>query len=308
MDNNEKFNQLIGCSCVNINGVVQTAADAKISVFDRGFLYGDSVYDVTYSDKGCIIFLEEHLDRLFNSAKLIDLNIDLTRSQIIEETIKTLNFSKLTRAYIRIIITRGEADMSLDPSVCFKNNLVIIVKPQPPYPQELYLKGLFLHIPKIERMNKKAVNPNAKSGNYLNNVLAMNEAKKFGADDALMLNADGFITEGTSFNIWIVKNGTIATPPLESGLLKGITRQKVIQICRDHNLKLELKNLTKEDIYECDEAFITSSTKGLMPVYRIDHIFLSDAPEKRPLSQTLNNYYQELLIDQMSRFKSSGLN
>ena len=178
MEYQQKYEELITHSFVNINGDITPAQDAKISIFDRGFLYGDSIYEVTYSDEGSLIFLNEHIDRLYHSAKLLQMHIFLSREVIIDQIIKTCQISKLPQAYIRIILTRGETHITLDPNASFKNNLIIIVKPLPKHSPQFYQSGINLIIPDILRNDIKSVDPNAKSGNYLNNVMAMNAAKK----------------------------------------------------------------------------------------------------------------------------------
>lgn len=289
------ISQLFPDTIVNINGEIVRPEDAKISIFDRGFLYGDSVYEVTYSDKKSLIFLDEHLDRLFNSANLLGMNIFIEREEIIQETIKTLKASGLDRAYVRIILTRGETQITLDPNVSFKNNLVIIAKPQPEYPNWMYEEGIHLAIVSVLRNDKRSTNPNAKSGNYLNNVMAMAEAKKLGASDAIMINNDGDITEGSTFNIWAIKNGEVYTPPLESGLLKGITRSKVIELCKVNNIAHHLKTFTPEFLLDADEVFITSSTKGIMPVNKINEKSYGNDIKNWPHTKKLMTLYTDLV-------------
>jgi len=304
MDKMKRFQEFKDKTTINVNGEITPAEDAKISVFDRGFLYGDSIYEVTYSDHGQLIFFNEHLDRLYNSANLLNMTIFLEREEIIKEALKTLKQSKLERAYVRIIITRGETEINLDPSTSFKNNLIIIVKPQPPYPQDNYTKGLKLMISSVLRNDRKSINPNAKSGNYLNNVMAISEAKKLGFDDAIMVNHQDKITEGTTFNIWMVKDGIIKTPPETSGLLKGITRQKVIKICREQNFNLEVSDFSSQMLLEADEVFMTSSTKGIMPIYQVnDKIFNNE----KIITNKLSALYDELIQEQIRNKEFSYL-
>lgn len=279
-----------GCM-VNINGTISDAQNAKISIFDRGFLYGDSIYEVTYSEDRCLLFFDEHLQRLFNSARLLDMHLFLDQDAIVTQTLATLKASNIDRAYIRLILTRGETPIGLDPSKSTKNNLVIIVKPQPPYPKSMYEKGLHLKIATVLRNDIKSTNPNAKSGNYLNNVMAMNEAKKMGADDAIMVNQKGEITEGTTFNIWTVKDGKVYTPSAHSGLLKGITRGKVLALCKHNNIAYEEAVITPEQILAADEIFITSSTKGIVPVARLNDSFYQQFSEKSSVTSRLSQLY-----------------
>lgn len=296
MEKLERFEAFKQSCIVNINGSLTSPEDAKISIFDRGFLYGDSIYEVTYSEDSCLIFFDDHLDRLYNSAALLGMNIFLSREEIIDQAIKTLKNSGYQRAYIRIIITRGETEIGLDPSTSFKNNLVIIVKPQPEYPPAQYEYGLKLLLSNVIRNNRKALDPNAKSGNYLNNVMAIKEAKNQGFDDAIMVNNSGMITEGTSFNIWAIKDSNIYTPPVSSGLLKGITRQKVIKICKDHKFNLSFNELTPKFLSDADEVFITSSTKGIMPINTIGEVSYGDSITNWPVTNKLTTLYKELIL------------
>lgn len=295
MKKTENINQLFPDTLVNINGTIYEPQDANVSIFDRGFLYGDSVYEVTYSEDNTVLFLNEHLDRLYHSANLLNMQFFITRDEIITEVLKTLKASRLNRAYIRIIITRGETQITLDPNVSTSNNLVIIVRPQAAYPPELYSEGLDLAIVSVLRNDKKSTDPSAKSGNYLNNVMAMAEAKRLGAMDAIMVNREGNITEGSTFNIWAIKDGIVHTPPIKSGLLKGITRSKILEICKREKLAYLLDEFTPDFILNADEVFITSSTKGIMPVKKINSRIYGDNINDWTLTKKLMTLYQELI-------------
>lgn len=288
---------------VNINGEICSADNAKISVFDRGFLYGDSIYEVTYGEDYHLIFLQEHLERLYHSASLLNMTIFLSKQTITEEILKTAKASKLKDLYLRIILTRGETEISLDPNKSTHNNFIIIAKPKTIHPPEYYRKGLSLFIPNILRNDIQATNPNAKSGNYLNNVMAMNEAKKNDADDAIMINQKGDITEGTTFNVWSIKDGHIYTPPVSSGLLRGITREKIIEICKDNQLSFEIKSLSQNELLDSDEVFICSSTRGIMPVYKINHhIYGNDINDWKITKKLMGLYKDKIRIDTKGHF------
>lgn len=289
------LNQLLQEAIVNINGEIIPAKDAKISIFDRGFLYGDSIYEVTYTEDYTLHFFEEHLDRLERSAALIEMPLYITREEIRSATIKTLQEAQIQNAYIRIILTRGETEITLDPNASFKNNLVIIVKNKPKYPEHFYKEGINLAIVSVLRNDKMATDPNAKSGNYLNNVMAIAEAKRLGADDAIMVNKDGQITEGTTFNIWMFKDGYWITPPSTSGLLEGITRQKVIGICKKNDLPLKVENFTPADILSAEEVFITSSTRTLMPVHKINDTIYGNGINDNKETKILSDHYTQIV-------------
>jgi branched-chain amino acid aminotransferase len=254
---------------VNINGTIVSEKDAQISIFDRGFLFGDSVYEVSYSKDKSILFWDEHLKRLKNSANLLNMNFSYSDEYITNQVIKTLRESKLKDAYFRIIVTRGCSEISLNPNIATHNNLIIIVMPKPVYANSMYEKGIELLLSNIHRNSLKSTNPNAKSGNYLNNVMAINEAKSLGVYDSIMVNAQGELTEGTSFNLWLVKNNRIVTPKHNSGLLLGITREKILNIKEIDNIKIEEELLYPKDLENSQEMFITSATRGVMPVKSI---------------------------------------
>ena len=213
-------------SLVFLNGEIKKPEEANISIFDRGFLFGDSIYEVTISINNKLLFFDEHLDRLYNSASLIDLEIEYKRDEIANYAMSLLKEFGCDNAYIRIIITRGIDNISLNPDKNIKQNLVMIAKQAPQYEESLYKKGIYLNLAERKRNDREALDPNAKSGNYLNNILAIKEAKRNNAYDAIMENMQGEVTEGTTFNIWYVKDNHIITPHSKSGLLEGITRRK----------------------------------------------------------------------------------
>lgn len=261
---------------ININGKIHDPEDAFVSVLDRGFLYGDSIYEVTFTINSKAFMLDTHLDRLWFSASRLALPIHLTKDELKIEIERTLDALKLKRAYIRVIITRGEGEISLDPNTARKNTLVIITKELAENPAWWYQKGVSVIIADTKRNPKNSIDPNIKSGNYLNNVLAMAEARDVGVFDAIMLNHQGFVTEGTTSNIWMVKNGEFITPPLEAGLLSGITRKTLIELAHVHSLRVREKNITPKELTEADEVFLTSSTKLIVPITKVDSQAISD--------------------------------
>ncbi len=279
---------------ININGKIVGEDEAKISVFDRGFLFGDSIYDVTYSNSRSFVFLDEHLDRLWNSAKLIGMDMQVSREEIITRLMETAKAANLDEAYARIIVTRGESDLNIG-TADFKQNVVIFIKPNIQYAPELYERGLHLSLVSRFRNDKRSLDPNAKSGNYLNNILALQEAKQSGADDAIMANQAGEVTEGTTFNVWIVKDGKVMTPHPTSGLLKGITRAKVMDLCIANNFNFEERAISTQELIDADEIFITSATKGIMPVYKLNAKIYAETSAQRPVTEALRKCYIELI-------------
>lgn len=263
-------------SLININGVITGAGEAKISVFDRGFLYGDSIYEVTQTYDHTPFMLNEHLDRLWFSASRLEMPIRLTRDELKFEIAKTLQHLKSKQAYLRIIISRGEGEIGLDPALGANNNLVIIAKDLSDYPLSWYQEGVGVIIADVLRNPIDSLDPNVKSGNYLNNVMAMNEAKKRGAFDAVMLNNQGEVTECTTSNIWMIKDGTVFTPTIGSGILSGLTRKKILEICQEHKLAHQQKILTPADLRAADEIFLSSTTKRIVPITRLDEVSVGD--------------------------------
>lgn len=273
---------------ISINGqILDHERDAKISVLDRGFLYGDSVYEVTEVRSGKVGFLKEHLERLQNSALKMHMHLQLSFNEyerrIIEVATK-LHEAGHDRCYIRLVVTRGEGEITLDPQAASNQNVIIIGKELPENPRTWYEDGVEVIIASTLRNPVKSMDPNIKSGNYLNNILAYNEAKEAGYFDAIMLNQDGNVTECTTSNIWIVKDGVFKTPPIAAGLLKGITRENVIRILREQGIPFEEVNFTGSELKEADECFLTSSTKYLVPIVKVDDTTIGN---RKPGSKTL---------------------
>lgn len=283
-------------SLVSINGNLTPPEEAMVSIFDRGFLYGDSVYEVTLTYEGIPFLLDEHLERLWHSAAGIAMTPTWSKDEIkkfISEGLEA--FSKLSdakRQYIRVIITRGGGEIGLDPSLSNGQNLFIIFRPLPEPIKEYYEKGVDLVVTEVIRTPKKAMDPNVKSGNYLNNVMAIKQAREKGAYDAVMLNDKGFVTESTTANIWIVLGETIITPPIEAGLLGGLTRRTLLQIGMDKGLKIKEQNFSPETLTSASEVFITSSTREVLPVTRINgELIGSGSPG--PITKKLHELYKE---------------
>ncbi len=255
---------------VNINGEIFKPEDARISVFDHGFLFGDSIYEVITTHKGRLYAVAEHLDRLFQSAEGIQLTIPYPREKIVEEMEKTAKAAGNEETYLRLIITRGEGELHVDPTSCVKPNLIIIAREAPDYPEEHFTKGVEVILSSVRRNHPESVSPALKTGNYMNNVLAMAEAAKEGAYDALMLNVDGVLTECTISNFFFVVDGTLKTPALESGILKGVTRSTILQVAEENGIPFEEGRYDPDELLSAEEAFISSSTKPIFPVTTLD--------------------------------------
>jgi len=276
------------------NGAFISPQEAKVSIFDRGFLYGDSIYEVTLTYQGKPFLVEEHLDRLWHSADGIGLAIQMKReelTQIIHEGARKLG---LERQYIRIIITRGIGDLGLDPALGEEQTTLILFKELAALDTALYEKGVTLFTSEVLRNPKKSMDPSVKSGNYLNNVLAIKQAREAGAYDAVMLNAKGYVTESTSANIWMVLGESIITPPLEAGLLGGITREKVMELGKAQGLDIKEQNFTVDTLKSANEVFITSSTREVLPVTQIDNqVIGSGVPG--PKTKELHKLYKTFI-------------
>ncbi|MCB9091947.1 MAG: aminotransferase class IV [Halobacteriovoraceae bacterium] len=281
---------------VNINGTVCKPEEANINIFDRGFLFGDSIYEATLCQENIPLFMQEHYDRLLNTAEIVHTPVPYSLEKIIEEFKKITSQKTFSQAILRVIITRGIDYLNIFPSGETEPNLILIYKELKGYPQLWYEKGISIKVANIKRNHPKTTDPRAKTGNYLNSVLAALEAKNEGYDDAIFLNLDGNITEGTTNNFWIVKGQTVLTPSLDSGILSGITRMKVIEICKKHNIAIQETHLKESDLSEADESFITSSTKGIVPVTQINRDPIGSGMIGE-ITKLLTNHYNKLVRD-----------
>ena len=261
---------------------------------DHGFLFGDSVYEVvcTFNNQPC--YLDKHLDRLFASAKAISLNIPHDNKWFREQLEVTLGVADNDESYIRIIVTRGVGEINIDPSTCHSPNIIIIVMDIKEYPEPYYEKGIHVALVSIKRNARDALNPNIKTGNYLNNVLAKMEANKLGAQDAIMVNPWGHLTEGTTSNLFFVREGHILTPSLDCGLLSGITREMVIQLSKENGFHIEEGKWPGEELYEADEIFLTGTIKKVMPVSHLDGRPVGSG-KPGPVTLKLMRLYEDLI-------------
>jgi branched-chain amino acid aminotransferase len=271
---------------VYIKGKLCEKKDAKISVFDHGLLYGDGVFEGIRSYNRLVFKLKEHIDRLYESAHSIMLEIPLTKPEMIKAVLSTLKANNLKDAYIRLIVTRGEGDLGLDPRKCKGNSTVIIIADKIAlYPDKFYKEGLeIITVPTIRNL-PEALNPQIKSLNYLNNILAKIEAVSAGYDEAIMLDSLGYVAECTGDNIFIVKNNHLYTPPQCMGTLRGITRDSVLEIARKNNIPVHEHVLTRHEVYISDECFLTGTAAEIIPVVKVDGRVIG---EGKPGKVTLN--------------------
>ena len=257
-------------SMTNVDGVITRTADARVPVMDRGFLYGDSVYEVFRTYDGVPLFYEEHWERFENSAQLIHLDLGLTKDQMTDEirqTVQTSNAGQRNRdVYVRYTVTRGEGPVDLFPHPELATRYVIIVKELHDWNPEFYRTGVRLAIPDTRRNPTTALDPNIKGGNYLNNVLGVIEARSLGADDCVMLNDSGLITEASNSNVFFVFEGTLITPAETAGHLRGLTKAAVQQACAARDLETLSRDISVDDLAGTTECFVTSATREVMPV------------------------------------------
>jgi len=255
---------------VNINGKIYSKDDACISVYDNGFLYGDGVFEgICFSNKK-IFKLTEHIVRLYESAQTILLTIPKKQQELIEEVKKTVRESTLADGYIRLIVTRGKGNLGLNPFVCKNPQIIIIVDQLALYPDSLYEKGLTLITSASPRNFAEALSPRVKHMNYLNNIMAQADAVNAGADEALLLNTAGYVSECSGDNIFIVKDNVLYTPNTSSGILKGITRDLVIELAQKNGLDMHEVLMSRHDIYNADECFLTGTAAKVVPAVKLD--------------------------------------
>jgi branched-chain amino acid aminotransferase len=255
---------------VYIDGQLYAKEDAKISVYDHGLLYGDGVFEGIRSYGGKVFRMEAHLDRLWSSAKAILLTIPISREEMATAIEKTLAVNGIQDGYIRVVVTRGIGTLGLDPNRCSRPNVIIITDYFALYPEELYRKGLEIVTVSVQRNHPAALSPRIKSLNYLNNILAKIEGQQAGCVEALMLNHKGEVAECTGDNIFLVRDGELLTPSMESGILEGITREAVIELARAAGIAVHEVPLTKHDVYIADECFLTGSAAEVVPVVKVD--------------------------------------
>ena len=253
-----------------LNGTLVDQAQATISVFDHGLLYGDGVFEGIRSYRRLVFKLSEHLDRLAESAHTLMLKIPLSKAALQQAIIKTLKANGLDDAYIRVVVTRGPGDLGLDPRKCHTPTLFIITGRIVLYPERIYREGMHIVTVPTQRNIPEALNQQIKSLNYLNNILAKIEATNAGVEEAIMLNAQGYVAECTGDNLFIVKKGALLTPPPYIGLLRGITRDTVMDLARRQKMAVREDVLTRHDLFNAAECFLTGTAAEIVPVVRVD--------------------------------------
>ncbi len=255
---------------IYLNGDFVTKENAKVSVYDHGYLYGDGIFEGIRIYDGNIFKCKEHLDRLYDSAKSIMLHIPLTSDEMQQALVETVRRNELTNGYIRLVVSRGPGDLGLDPRRSPKANVVIIVEQLAIYSADAYIDGLKIVSVSTRRNVPDALNPKIKSLNYLNNILVKIQANLAGVGEALMLNAQGYVAEGSGDNIFIIKHGVLTTPPCYIGALEGITREAIMVIARSEGYMVKEEPFTLHDVYIADEVFLTGTAAEVIAVREVD--------------------------------------
>ncbi len=279
---------------INMNGKMVPQEEAKISVFDHGLLYGDGVFEGIRIYGGNIFKLKEHIDRLYDSAKAIMLEIPASKENMIKETVKAVKANGLKSGYIRLVVTRGAGDLGLDPNKCKDGGVYFIIADGIAlYPPEYYKDGLSITTVAARRNVAEALDPKIKSLNYLNNIMAKIEAGNHGSMEAIMINQQGYVAEATGDNVFIFRKGELKTPDLASGCLDGITRSTVIDIARSMKIKVKECMMTRYDLYTSDECFLTGTGAEIIAVVKIDSRVINGG-KPGPITKKLNARYHAL--------------
>ncbi len=279
---------------IYISGKLYDRENAKISVYDHGLLYGDGVFEGMRSYRGKVFRLAQHLKRLWNSARAICLEIPTTRESLAKAVNDTLAANGIRDGYIRLVVTRGAGTLGLDPNRTSDPQVIIITDHVSLYPEEFYRNGLEIVTASTIRNHPAALSPRIKSLNYLNNILAKIEGAKAGCIEALMLNHKGEVAECTGDNIFLVRGGALLTPPLDAGILEGITRDAVIELARAAGREVREMALTRHDVYTADECFLTGSAAELIPVVKVDDRVIGDGTPG-PVTRELTERFRALV-------------
>jgi branched-chain amino acid aminotransferase len=278
---------------VYIGGKFVSQEDAKISVFDHGLLYGDGVFEGLRSYGGKVFRLKEHVKRLYESSKAIWLEIPISPEEMSDAVNEAVRVNKIEDGYVRLVVTRGAGTLGLDPNRCSNPQVIIIADVISLYPKELYEKGLEIITVSVQRNHPAALSPRIKSLNYLNNILAKIEGLQAGCIEALMLNQKGEVAECTGDNVFLVRNGVLLTPPLEAGILAGVTRDAVIEIAQDAEIEVRQEPLTKHDVYIADECFLTGTAAEIVPVVKVDSRTIGTG-KPGPMTRDLEKRFKKL--------------
>lgn len=288
---------------IYVNGEFVKKEDAKISVYDHGFLYGDGIFEGIRVYNGNVFRLKEHIERLYESAQSIMLNIGMSQEEMIELTCETVRRNNLKDAYIRLVVSRGKGDLGLDPRKCSVPTIIIIAEQLALFPKELYETGISIMSVATRRNAPDALNPKIKSLNYLNNVLVKIEATLSGVSEALIMNNQGYVVEGSGDNIFVIRKGVIYTPPSYLGALEGITRNAIIDIAKQVGYEVKEDPFTRHDVYCADEIFLTGTAAELIPVIEVDGRKIGDGKPGKVTNHLLEEFRKLVEIDGAKVYK-----
>lgn len=277
-----------------LNGQLVDKADAKISVFDHGVLYGDGVFEGIRIYQKRVFEAQAHIDRLYGSAREIRLAIPHTKQEMIDAMYETLRANDISDGYIRLVVTRGEGTLGLSPFKCAAPTVYIIADQIALYPEEMYEKGMAVIIAKTIRTSASMLKPSIKSMNYLNNIMAKIEAVDAGVAEAIMLNEHGNVAECTGDNLFIVKDGKVTTPPLNAGILGGITRRVVLRLAEQLGLPPAETDIRPEQLYAADECFLTGTAAEVISVTRVDGRVIGDG-KPGPITRRLLDAFRQYI-------------
>lgn len=287
---------------VYLNDSFVKANEAKVSVYDHGFLYGDGVFETLRVYKKHVFKFEEHIQRLYNSLKQIYMDLPTPASTMLKAIKLLLQYNQLQDAYARITISRGEGPIGLDISLCPSSTLLIVTEPLHDYPANWHLQGISTVIVSHRKLPDICISSSIKSCNYLVNILAKKESQDKGAQEGIMLNMEGYIAEGTVSNIFIVKAKKLLTPALSSGILDGITRQTVIELAERRNMEVIEKHMLPAEIFSADECFLTNTSMEIMPVTFCDGTQIADGKPGK-ITRILMKDYKRLVDEEIAKEK-----
>lgn len=295
-------------SMSNVDGHITPTGEARVPVLDRGFLYGDSVYEVFRTYSGVPLFYKEHWERLENSARLIHMHITQTYDEMTDQIRRTARASsagELSKdVYVRYVITRGEGPVDLYPNPNLKTRFVIIVNAVPVWSPDFYKIGMKAAIPTVRRNPTDALDPNIKGGNYLNNVIAITQARELGADESIILNRDGYVTEASNSNVFFVLDGELVTPGGAAGNLRGITKKAARDACEAHGLAVNERDVHAKDLDRTTECFVTSATREVMPIVSLrldDGRMVQYPPGGGEITRNVARYYRQFMDEHIAR-------
>ncbi|MBT2583589.1 branched-chain-amino-acid transaminase [Planococcus sp. ISL-109] len=292
---------------IYMNGEFVKKEDAKVSVYDHGFLYGDGVFEGIRSYNGNVFRLEEHLERLYDSAKSVMLEIPHTPEEMTELVVETLRQNKLKDAYIRLVVSRGVGNLGLDPFSCAMPNVIVIAEPLSLFPKALYDSGIEIVSVATRRSRSDVLSPKVKSLNYMNNILVKIEASLAGVSEALMLNDQGYVAEGSADNIFIVRKNKLMTPPGYVGALEGITRNAIMEVAAEKGYQMEEAVFTRHDVYVADEVFLTGTAAEVIAVIKVDGRVIGDG-KPGVVTKDLLESFRELVQQDGVKVYSEHLN